>query len=135
MSLVLKNTKKYGRGVYATRSIKTGEVVETSPVLTIDNWEADRIGSTIFNRYVFEFNDGYKKGTALALGLGSLFNHSKNRNITYKNDLKNKTINFIATRDIKKGEQLFINYGYDIKHAFKVTKANRERTEKNERVK
>ena len=28
-----KDTGKYGRGIYATRDIKTGELIEASPVL------------------------------------------------------------------------------------------------------
>lgn len=128
--LEVKKTKKYGRGVYATRDIATGELVEASPVLILDAWEANRLNPTILNCYVFEW-DNFDK-SAIALGFGSLFNHSTKENLTYSNNYKNKTIEYMALCDIRKGEQLFIDYGYTIKEALEVTKTNREAAIKHE---
>lgn len=120
----IKTTKKYGRGLYATKNIKEGQVVEVSPVIVVDHDDREVITTTQLNIYVFSWT--YKK-SALALGNGSLFNHSRNSNVTYKNSVKAKQIEFTALRNIKKGEQLFINYGYEPAHGIEVTKRNKAR--------
>jgi uncharacterized protein len=115
----VKTTNKYGRGLYAARNIRKGEVVESSPVVELNSYD---ITHTRMNMYVF----GWKgNGTsALALGLGSLFNHSKKANVTYNPVFSTKTILFVAMRDIRKGHQLFIDYGYDVKRGIEVTEKN-----------
>lgn len=67
-------------------------------------------------RYYFEFDE---KHSALALGYGSLYNHSKNPNANYSVDTKEKEIVIYARKDIKKGSQIFISYGYDPVKRFK----------------
>jgi len=129
--LEVRNTKKYGRGVFATRDIKAGEIVEKSPVLIFDIWDSNRLAATALNCYAFNWND---ESVAIAFGFGSLLNHSKRENITYDPNLEDKTIDFIALRDIKKGHQLFINYGYTIESAIIETKANREKIIENEKM-
>ena len=52
------------------------------------------------------------KHQALALGLGSLFNHSRlHQNIGWKRDIPNTCIAYTALRDIAFGEELCISYG------------------------
>lgn len=52
---------------------------------------------------------------ALALGLGSLFNHSRhNQNIGWRRDTTNTCIVYTALRDIGVGEELCINYGIGV---------------------
>jgi len=123
-NIVVKNTKKYGRGLYAVRDFKKGEIVEVAPVVVIDKMDADTIETTMLNLYVFEWN---KSSSALALGHGSLFNHSNKSNVCYMNSFRAKEIVFMTTRKIKKGEQLFIDYGYDPKEGIKITQRNKER--------
>lgn len=128
----IRKSKKYGRGVYATRDIKTGELVESSPVLVLDEWEATKIYPTVLNHYVFSWNE--KEESAIAFGFGSLFNHSRKHSLTYQPNYKNKTIDFVALRDIKKGEQLFINYGYSVENGIESTKNNRKVAEAAEKL-
>ena len=48
----------------------------------------------------------------MALGLGSLFNHSRLRqNVGWKRDIFNTCIVYTAIRDIAAGEELCISYG------------------------
>lgn len=49
---------------------------------------------------------------AIALGFGSIYSHSYEPNATYKKRFKNKTIDFIAIKDIKKGGEITVNYNY-----------------------
>lgn len=123
-NVVIKNTKKYGRGLYATRNFKKGEIIEVSPVVVIDKMDTRLISDTNMNMYVFEWS---KDSSALALGYGSLFNHSKKYNVSYMNSFRSKEIVFMTTRKIRKGEQLFIHYGYDPKYGIQITKQNKER--------
>ena len=49
---------------------------------------------------------------AVALGLGSLFNHSSlQQNVGWSRDLTGQCIVYKALRDIRAGEELCINYG------------------------
>ena len=49
---------------------------------------------------------------ALALGLGSMFNHSTyKQNVGWSRDLETDTIVYIAQKDIKQHEELCISYG------------------------
>lgn len=68
----------------------------------------DHIRHTTFEHYVFNGKDGVK---FLALGLGSLFNHSNNPNIDYRLDQDKQVISFFAAREIGCGEELCIFYG------------------------
>ena len=120
--LFLKKTKKFGRGVYTDTELKAGDFLEASPVVILDAWESKRVVATILNNYVFEW-DGQR--SALALGLGSIFNHSKNENVTYIINHQNQTIDFRTTRDIKKGGQLFVDYGYSVREAVRATQENK----------
>lgn len=111
MKTIVKKYEGMGRGIEANECFHAGDVVEISPVLIVYEDEAELIYKTILNMYVFAWDD---EDLAVAFGMGSLFNHSKSPNLEYDNDYENKTIRFIANRDIMKGEQLFIDYGYDL---------------------
>ncbi len=96
-----------GRGVFCDYLyIENGSIIETSPVLLVLATE------TGLDSYIFEWTTKYN---ALALGFGSLFNHSTSPNVDYKLCKKDKTIKFYANKGISEGEQLFINYGYEPK--------------------
>ncbi|PIS22024.1 SET domain-containing protein-lysine N-methyltransferase [candidate division WWE3 bacterium CG08_land_8_20_14_0_20_41_10] len=96
------------RGVFAARNIKNGEVLEECPVIVFSKKELEHIEKTIFNHYEYEWdetNDG------LVLGyLGSLSNHSFAQNVEFSRDFKNKIMIYRAVRDIKKDEEITINY-------------------------
>ncbi|KAF9021076.1 cytidine deaminase-like protein [Hymenopellis radicata] len=51
---------------------------------------------------------------ALALGLGSLFNHSDVPNVSYELDHSTDSIRYITTRDIESGQELCIFYGHQL---------------------
>lgn len=104
---------KYGRGVFATRDIKSGELIHVAPVIVLTKDEYEIVAEhTILSNYVFNWHKRHKN-CALALGYGSLFNHSYNPNALYKLQLKKQTIDFYAYTDIKAGEEILINYNGD----------------------
>jgi len=100
---------RFGRGVYAKRDYARGEIIEVSPAVIVkkrDIRDDDRLAD-----YAFEWARGKY---AIALGYGSLFNHSEeHQNATWRNDLAHNRLIFYAIRPIKRGQEIFTNYGYD----------------------
>lgn len=105
--IMVKDTGKYGRGLFATRDIKKDELIEVSPVVISPNHEWKYLKKSVLFYYCFYWGDD---DTAIALGLGSLFNHSYTPNITFYNNEENVSIDFYALEDINEGEELTINY-------------------------
>ncbi|MDW7616097.1 SET domain-containing protein [Peribacillus sp. SIMBA_075] len=106
--ICIKNTGKYGRGVYATRDIKKDELIEVSPVIISPRHEWKYLRKTALFHHCFYWGDDDE--TVTALGNGSLFNHSYTPNATFDNNLEDLTIDFYAYKDIKAGEEITINY-------------------------
>ena len=102
----VKNIKGKGRGVFARKLIPEGTIFERVPLLVIPSKEILECDhGTLLLGYVFE----YKKQVALALGYGSLYNHSYNPNARY-DDAGRQIKEFSALRDIHPGEEITINY-------------------------
>jgi uncharacterized protein len=111
--LIVKNSPGKGRGVFARKDIKKGTTIETVPIIVFDNDECQ--GSKMAT-YVFEWT---KKTSAIALGYGSIYNHSFEPNARYY-DGSNETKDFVAIRDIKAGEEITVNYNGHPKRKDKV---------------
>ncbi|KAH9851569.1 hypothetical protein C2E23DRAFT_895739 [Lenzites betulinus] len=101
-----------GRGVYACREIPSQTLVEVSPVLLFTSEEYEKHGRhTALDHYTFKWRDGRM---ALALGLGSLFNHSQSPNVSYTTDSATESIRYITTRKVLQDEELCIFYGHKL---------------------
>ncbi|KAF8310830.1 protein methyltransferase [Clavulina sp. PMI_390] len=113
--LSIVSTPQDGRGVYANSPIPAGTLIEVSPVLIFHREEYTTHGQhTLLDSYTFIWRDqrkGGEKAWALALGLGSLFNHSATPNVSYIRDYATMSIRYTTSRSITPGEQLFISYG------------------------
>lgn len=96
-----------GRGVLAGRAIRRGEVVERVPVLVVPSRDYAALSSTVLDSYVYDWGAGE---LAVALGNGSLYNHSFQPNLAYERRPEEQTIEYRALRDIAAGEELLINY-------------------------
>lgn len=107
--LVVAPSEKGGRGIFSSTAIKAGTTVEISPVLVLSTKERAAIESTKLTNYIFEWGRPGKK-ICVALGYVSLYNHDYNANCTYDMDYENETMSIITVRDIKKGEELTLNY-------------------------
>jgi len=100
---------KAGRGVFAALKIKKGEVIESCPVLVLPRRDYSVLKKTELRNYYFMWG---KTTVALCFGYGSLYNHSYKPNATYKKKIKEKIIEFVAIKDIKKNEEIAVNYNY-----------------------
>lgn len=109
--ICIKDTGKYGKGVFATRDIKKDELIEVSPVIIFPKEDWKYLKKTLILYYCFYWG---KNDTAFALGFGSLFNHSYTPNTNFENNKENLSIDFYALQDIFMGEELKINYNGDL---------------------
>lgn len=98
-----------GLGVFADEDIKKGEIIEKAPLLLMSMKEFEHIIKTKLYYYFFEYTN---KHFAIALGYGSLYNHSYTPNARYLYNYKNKHFKIIAISNIKKGEEILFNYNY-----------------------
>ncbi len=69
--------------------------------------DVSAVKDTLLARYSFQWAEG---GVALALGYGSLYNHSSNPNCVYWTIKGEGVIEFVALVDIQAGEELRVNY-------------------------
>ena len=97
------------RGIIAVEDIQKDQIIERCPILLIDIKQEPLIKDTPLNNYIFEWNKEY---IAIVLGYGSLYNHSYRPNARYAHNYQDKLTIFRAIKDIKKGEEIFVNYNY-----------------------
>lgn len=103
------NISNGGRSVFAASDIKKGEIIEIVPILILEFSEfIDSYWNKLFEYYFWL--DDY---VVLALGYGSLYNHSKNPNCKYEISSEEKLIKFTALRDIEKDEEICFDYKQD----------------------
>jgi uncharacterized protein len=110
-SLYVRTVRGMGRGVFAGRPFRAGEVIEVCPVLLIPESVERKCRDEIIDKYIFEWDKtGYV--AAIAFGFGSLYNHSSDPNATFGRRKRDKVIVFRAKRDIAKDEQIFVDYDW-----------------------
>jgi SET domain-containing protein len=109
----VRRSKKYGnrsRAIYAIKEIAAGEIIEDCPVIRMP--VSDIFSPTLF-AFIFHWLDDRKysqKGfSAIALGYGSLYNHSNEPNAKFT-IISVDCLRFEALRKIKKGEEITIHY-------------------------
>lgn len=98
-----------GRGVFAGERIACGETIETSAVIVFPKSQWKHVKKTDINCYCYYWGKDLEDG-AIVLGLGSLYNHSYGPNAKYVRRVDDKTMDYVAIRDIEKGEEITINY-------------------------
>jgi SET domain-containing protein len=110
VAIEVRTIRGKGRGVFARRWIPEGEVIERVPVVVLDAEELrNSEGWSGLASYCFLWDTGRY---ALALGYGSLYNHSYQPNARY-DDAGRMTKVFTALRDIAPGEEITVNYNGD----------------------
>ena len=106
-----------GRGVFAGNAYPPGALVEVSPVSMVEGlWEALPLA---LRAVVYDW--GHLSGSprqdlhGIALGVGSLFNHSPTPNLVYSADVERLALVFTAAHGIEAGEELTIDYDADVR--------------------
>jgi len=107
-----------GRGVFTTRDLPKGALIERAPVLIVPEHHRALADKTMLFGYLFlwEHNrpqEELYEGTgraAIALGVTSLVNHSDRPNARLRSRIEAQEIELRATRDIDAGEEILIDY-------------------------
>jgi uncharacterized protein len=109
-SIYCKETATKGRGVFAVNEIEENVVIEKCPVILIDTpQEINLIACSSLVNYAFKWITEEEVIT-IALGYGSLYNHSSKNNAIYKMNKEDNTIDIIALRSINAEEEITISY-------------------------
>jgi SET domain-containing protein len=100
-----------GRGLFAVQDIPPRTLLHVAPCIKVQRQEYDTyMQHTILEHYLFNSSAGNKM---LALGDGSLFNHSSKPNVDYRVDGDaDECVRYYAGHSpIAKGQELCISYG------------------------
>ena len=99
--------KDAGRGLFATKDYKEGDIIELCPAITVDN---NMDGNNLISHYLFSSHGEDK--TLVAFGYCSLISHSEEkRNCSWEISGDDKVVKMFAIKDIKAGEEFFSHYG------------------------
>ena len=107
--LTIAPSEKRGRGVFTTKNIPAGTVIEISPIIELTGKERKQIEGTKLYHYIFEWGTSNRQG-ALGMGYVSLYNHSYDANCEYDMDFENLLMTIRTVKPVKKGGELSINY-------------------------
>jgi len=108
-SLEIKNTEHKGSGVFTTRDFREGDLIETCHVIECPEQDTALIDRTFLYNYYFNWGPKHNK-VAIALGYGSLYNHSYEPNAVYIKDFKKNLLIFKCLKSIQKGEEITVHY-------------------------
>ena len=102
-----------GRGMFALRDFKKGEILETAPVIPVAKENVVESGEAP-DGYLLDWDGNYENEEyCMPLGYIMMYNHSKEPNIMLDQDYEKYTMQAIAIRDIRKGEELCWDYNID----------------------
>jgi hypothetical protein len=104
----VRKTKKKGRGVFALKNFKKGEIIEKCPVLKLKPAERRLCERTFLNHYIYPWKS--LNDAVVVLGYGSIYNHSYEPNGKWVRDYKGENMVYKAIKPIKKGEEILIDY-------------------------
>ena len=108
-SLFIASSTNRGRGVFAGEDLLKGTLVEVSPVLVMSREERILLDKTLLHDYIFLWGKS-RLQCCVALGYLSLYNHDYQANCNYEMEFDEAIIRITTVRDVKKGEELCINY-------------------------
>ena len=108
-AIQVRRVRGMGRGVFAARRFRAGEVIEVCPVVPLPRSQVRKCRGEALDRYIFQWpRPGYP--AAVVLGCGSLYNHAADPNATFAPRPGADAMIFRAARPIAAGEQIFVDY-------------------------
>lgn len=117
----ISNSSIHNSGAFARRNIRKGQRIIEYVGKRVSGQEADDVADRDMDEakndpskgsvYIFEVNKDFDIDGNVDWNSAKYFNHSCDPNCEV--DIKNDRIFVLATRRIKKGEELTYNYGYE----------------------
>lgn len=107
--LYMASSVRHGRGIFAARDFAPGTIVEICPVIVIPVAQRTAVDTTVLFDHCYDW-DG---GAGLALGFGSLYNHSYEPNAYYRKHIDRSLVIVTALKAITEDEEITINYRGD----------------------
>lgn len=111
-ALFINSSPIGGRGVFTAVDLEPGECVEVCPVVHFSSQDLKYVEKTVLYNYYFQWGADFTQG-AIALGFGSLYNHSHEPNAKYELDLEHETIDFVTIKPIAAGAEITVSYNGD----------------------
>jgi SET domain-containing protein len=106
-NIEIKQSPIHRYGVFATKDFTPKEIIEVCPVIVFNKLKLKHRDALV--ERVFWWDD---TSNAIALGYGSMYNHSsKEPNAIYAIDRPNQILRFIADKNIAVGSEILIDYG------------------------
>ena len=109
LKLYIVNSKEKGKGVHAAVDFTQQDVIEVCHVIILQEPDLKTIHNTHLHDYYFLWGQAQKQA-AIALGYGSLYNHSEDPNAEIVFDYDQETIDFICIKTIEPGDEITIDY-------------------------
>ena len=107
----VRDSEIHGHGVFATRKVAKGAIIERCPYIVIDDddvAEANRLQDYLFT------SPDVKSDYLCVLGYGMIYNHGTPPNAEWQiADDDNRFIEFTALQDIRAGDEILHDYGED----------------------
>lgn len=97
-----------GRGVFAIKTIRKGEVIEAAPSLLVPGPDAKRIESSFLKHYIFQTDSGLDY--VVATGYVAIANHADDNNAEFH--VSREVSKIKAVRTIHRGDEVTVNYGW-----------------------
>ena len=109
--VIVKESDIHGKGIFISTDIREGEKIMSIIGEVIDGYECERREEEEENVYIFWSDDNTYIDTAMTDKI-KYINHDCNFNCDIEEEGENGLM-LIAYRDIKAGEELTIDYGYE----------------------
>lgn len=108
IDLRVEETEDKGRGIFSNIDIPEHSIIEICPLIIIPNEELIQIDKTKLYDYYFVWDED--KNAALALGYGSLYNHSDSANAIFTFQKVNHSLIVKSLRQINANEEITVDY-------------------------
>ncbi len=105
-----------GRGVFSLHPLQPDDTIEICPIIRIPKDQQSLMDQTVLHDYYFLWPDE-ADGLCIALGYGSLYNHSSTPNAEVTYDLPHEQIIISCSRPIEANEEILIDYTGGIRDA------------------
>lgn len=107
----LRHDPLKGRGVFASRAIAAGALIEAAPVIIVPPAQRSALDQTILHDYYFLWDgQGGEICAAVALGFVSLCNHSRRPSARVRPNRADRTLDLSAITPIAAGTEITIDY-------------------------